>query len=91
MLTRARAPAGKAKLAGLKAPTDRILDGRDIVHLFRGEFDRADPDKYFLYYHLNHLQAVRQATWKLILPRPEDPAWLGRQARNRHIHPQPAC
>lgn len=77
-----------AKLAGTEPPTDRIIDGRDITHLWRGEFDKADPSKHFLYYHLNHLQAVRQGQWKLILPRPRNPAWLGVQARNRHIHPR---
>ncbi len=77
-----------AKLSGAKLPDDRVIDGKDISHLLRGEFARADPEKHYLYYHLNHLQAVRQGKWKLILPRPEDPEWLGVQARNRHIHPR---
>ena len=77
-----------ASLAGADLPTDRTIDGHDISALLRGDFDQADPDRYFLYYHLNHLQAVRQGNWKLILPRPENPQWLGGFARNRHIHPR---
>lgn len=76
------------RLAGANLPDDRIIDGQDILHLLHGKFDKADPEKHFLYFHLNHLQAVRQGKWKLILPRPEDPPWLGAQARNRHIHPK---
>ena len=77
-----------AELAQAKLPKDRVIDGRDISHLLRGEFDKADPQKSFLYYHLNHLQAVRQGKWKLILARPTDPPWLGPHARNPHIHPR---
>ncbi len=77
-----------AKLSGASIPEDRVIDGVDISHLLRGEFSKADASRHFLYFHLNHLQAVRQGKWKLILPRPEDPEWLGPQARNRHIHPR---
>ena len=77
-----------AKLAGGKMPQDRVIDGQDITHLLRGDFEKADPDKHLLYFHLNHLQAVRQGKWKLILPRPKHPEWLGRFARNSHIHPR---
>lgn len=77
-----------AALAGANVPRDRVIDGQDISHLLRGEFSKADPEKCFLYYHANHLQAVRQGQWKLILPRPEEPPWLGGFARNQHIHPR---
>ena len=77
-----------AKLAGTQAPTDRVLDGIDIRHLFHGEFDKADPDRSFRYYFINTLQAVRQGKWKLHLPRPANPAWLGPFSRNAHIHPK---
>ena len=76
-----------AKLAGTKAPTDRVIDGTDIRHLFVGAFHEADPDRVFRYYFINHLQAVRQGKWKLHLPRPARPGWLGPFANNRHIHP----
>lgn len=76
-----------AGLAGTEAPTDRVIDGVDIRHLFAGDFAKADPDRHFRYYFINHLQAVRQGKWKLHLPRPARPQWLGTFANNRHIHP----
>lgn len=77
-----------ARLAGAEAPTDRTLDGIDISPLFAGDFDEADPERYFAYYFINSLQAVRQGKWKLHLPRPARPPWLGRFSRNGHIAPE---
>ena len=77
-----------ATLAGARIPSDRVIDGEDISHLLQGDFAKAKRENHYLYFHLNHLQAVRVGKWKLILPRPEDPPWLGRQARNPHIHPR---
>ena len=74
-----------AKLAGTDAPTDRVLDGIDIRHLFEGKFDLADEERTFYYYFINSLQAVRQGKWKLHLPRPANPKWLGKFANNKHI------
>ncbi len=74
-----------AALAGAKVPGDRVLDGVDIRHLFQGDFDQADPERYFRYYFLNSLQAVRQGKWKLHLARPAEPEWLGKFRRNNHI------
>ena len=76
-----------AKLAGAEAPTDRVIDGEDIQHLFAGNFEKATKDKVFRYYFLNTLQAVRQEKWKLHLPRPARPSWLGGFTNNRHIAP----
>ena len=76
-----------ASLAGGTPPAGRVIDGEDIGHLFRGEFEKANPDKVFYYYFLTNLQAVRQGPWKLHLARPEQPGWLGPFARNGHIHP----
>jgi arylsulfatase len=74
-----------AAMAGAEAPTDRVLDGIDIRHLFQGDFEEADEDRYFRYYFINTLQAVRQGKWKLHLPRPANPPWLGHFSRNPHI------
>ncbi len=63
-----------AALAGAEVPTDRVIDGADIRHLFHGEFEKADPNKAFYYYQRSDLQAVRQGKWKLILPRASDPS-----------------
>ena len=57
-----------AALSGAKLPTDRVIDGSDIRHLFHGDFEKADPAKAFFYYLRVHLQAVRQGNWKLHLP-----------------------
>ncbi|MEM1294940.1 MAG: sulfatase [Verrucomicrobiota bacterium] len=74
-----------AKLAGTEAPTDRVIDGIDITHLFAGKFEEADKERVFAYYFINSLQAVRQGKWKLHLARPAAPPWLGRFAKNNHI------
>jgi len=76
-----------AKLAGAEVPTDRVIDGVDISPLFSGEFEKADPDRFFAYYFINSLQAVREGKWKLHLPRPANPPWLGNFSRNNHIAP----
>jgi hypothetical protein len=57
----------------------------DITALFAGKFEEADADRSFAYYFINTLQAVRQGKWKLHLPRPARPAWLGSFAKNSHI------
>ncbi len=77
-----------AQLAGAKVPADRVLDGVDIAPLFAGEFEAADENRFFAYYFINSLQAVRQGKWKLHLPRPANPPWLGKFAGNNHIAPE---
>ena len=76
-----------AALAGAKVPTDRVIDGDDIRHLFHGEFDKAETDKAFYYYLRVHLQAVRQGKWKLHLPRKKEPIGAAPFSRNTHIAP----
>ena len=56
-----------------------------VLLLFAGEFDKADPARVFRYYFLNSLQAVRQGKWKLHIPRPATPPWLGQFSKNNHI------
>jgi len=75
-----------AALAGVEPPSDRVIDGEDIQHLLAGDFAQANSDKYFAYYLLTNLQAVRQGPWKLHLARPAEPVWLQNFARNGHIH-----
>jgi arylsulfatase A-like enzyme len=74
-----------AGLAGAEVPTDRVLDGVNITHLFAGKFGEADEDRMFAYYFINSLQAVRQGKWKLHLSRPAQPEWLGQFGKNGHI------
>jgi arylsulfatase len=69
-----------AALAGTNPPADRKLDGLDLGAFLRapsGKSPRAD----FLFYSYTHLQAVRDARWKLVLPRPEYPKWTGFSGR----------
>lgn len=58
-----------AKLAGTRAPTDRVIDGVDIADLIQGKTDTLDRD-YFYYQH-DCLRAVRSGKWKLMLPHTE--------------------
>lgn len=58
-----------ARLAGTAAPTDRVIDGRDISRLIHGETDTLERN-YFYYQH-NCLRAVRAGKWKLMLAHTE--------------------
>jgi len=53
-----------ARLAGTSAPTDRVIDGRDVTPLLHGGQVAGQP---FLYYLADQLQAVRDGDWKLHL------------------------
>jgi arylsulfatase A-like enzyme len=57
-----------AQLAGTKAPTDRIIDGKNIWPLMTGKRGVKSPHKAFYYYQMDQLQAVRSGKWKLHLP-----------------------
>jgi arylsulfatase A-like enzyme len=76
-----------AALAGVDVPSDRVIDGEDIRHLFSGQFDKANTDKAYYYYLRVHLQAVRQGKWKLHLPRDKQPVGAAPFSDNRHIGP----
>jgi len=57
-----------ARLAGTKAPTDRIIDGKNIWSLMTGKRGAKSPHEAFYYYFRDQLQAVRSGKWKLQLP-----------------------
>lgn len=57
-----------ARLADAAAPTDRIIDGKDIWPLLSGQPGAGSPYEAFLYYYMAQLQAVRSGCWKLYLP-----------------------
>lgn len=57
-----------AKLAGGKAPTDRVIDGKDISQLMFKPGSKTPHEAYY-FYRGNNLQAVRSGKWKLNLPR----------------------
>jgi len=62
-----------AKLAGTKAPSDRIIDGKDIRDLMTGGKKAKSPHEAFYYYFRDQLQAVRSGKWKLHLARTTKP------------------
>jgi arylsulfatase len=76
-----------AHLSGATMPSDRVIDGTDISHLFHGKFEEGDPNKAFYYYLRGHLQAVRIGQWKLHLPREAEPIGAHPFSKNIHIHP----
>lgn len=52
-----------AALAGAPLPTDRVLDGIDLLPVLRG--DQPAPDRPFFYYRGSRLYAVRMGPWKI--------------------------
>jgi len=54
-----------ATLAGTAAPTDRVIDGRDIWPLLSGAEGAKTPHESFFYQQGGNLIAVRQGDWKL--------------------------
>jgi len=69
-----------ANLAGVSLPSDRVIDGRDIFPLVSGKTEKGPHEAYFFYCY-THLQGVRSGDWKLVLPRPARPGWMGWWAR----------
>ena len=54
-----------AKLADVEPPTDRVIDGRDILPLLEGRDGATTPHEYYYYYRGNRLEAIRSGPWKL--------------------------
>ena len=54
-----------ARIAGTDAPSDRIIDGKDIRPLMFGDKDAASPHDAFFYYFKDNIDAVRSGKWKL--------------------------
>ena len=69
-----------AGLAGTSAPRERVIDGKDIYPLLSGRTEKG-PHEFYFYYCYTHLQGVRSGRWKLVLPRPARPKWMGWWAR----------
>ncbi len=56
------------RMAGGGPPMDRVIDGKDIGPLIRGEAGAKSPHRAFYYYYMEQLQAVRSGRWKYHLP-----------------------
>lgn len=68
-----------AKLGGAKLAGDRKLDGVDVSAIWTDP--SANPRSEMRYYSYTHLQALRTDRWKLVLPRPAHPQWVGWSGR----------
>ena len=49
--------------AGVSLPTDRVIDGKDLLPLLSGKADRS-PHEAIFFYKVRELQAVRCGPWK---------------------------
>ncbi|CAA6677537.1 MULTISPECIES: sulfatase [unclassified Lentimonas] len=67
-------------LAGQTLPSNLVIDGKDLTPLLTGATDDS-PHEYYYYYCYTGLQAIRDARWKLVLPRASKPKWMGWWAR----------
>ena len=73
-----------AKLAGTQAPTDRVIDGKDIWPLMSAEKGATTPHEAFFYHTARgQLAAVRSGRWKFHLNPPR------RRRRPRKGQPKP--
>ena len=58
-----------AKAVGTEAPTDRVIDGKDLTPLLLNGGKTSEPVHEALYFYWDqHLQAVRSGKWKLHFP-----------------------
>ncbi|MFC1762471.1 sulfatase [Planctomycetota bacterium] len=65
-----------ANLADQSLPTDLTIDGKDLMPLFTGATSES-PHEYYYYYCYTGLHGIRDARWKLVLPRKATPEWMG--------------
>ncbi|MDP0491596.1 MAG: sulfatase-like hydrolase/transferase [Verrucomicrobiota bacterium JB023] len=65
-----------SSIAGVELPTDRVIDGKNILSVLRGK-TTASPHELLYYYNGTNLQAVSKGKWKLHLPREaeDQPFW----------------
>ncbi len=53
-----------AAITGAQLPTDRIIDGENILPLMTGERAKSPHDSYYYYSGNSQIHAVRQGDWK---------------------------
>eukprot|EP00903_Cladosiphon_okamuranus_P004146 g4144.t1 len=71
-------------LAGVELPTDRKIDGKNILDLLTGK-STVSPHEYYYYYNGLNLQGVRTEKWKLQLPRriEDQPYWARKETPSK--------
>ena len=47
---------------------EKIIDGKSVLQLLKGETDKGRQEAYFFYYRVNELFGVRYGKWKLYFP-----------------------
>lgn len=62
-----------ANMAGADVPTDRVIDGKDIMSIMKGESKGNSDVFYYFRGRTNKIYAVRKGDWKLVFVRtPKD-------------------
>lgn len=62
-----------AHIGGAEIPTDRIIDGKDVLAVLKSEPGAKSPHEALYYYQNFELVAVRGPTWKLLFPDKQNP------------------
>jgi len=57
-----------AALGGAEIPTDRVIDGKNILPLLKGEAGAKSPHSAFFGIGGKQIQSARQGPWKIVLP-----------------------
>ena len=50
-------------LAGVELPTDRVIDGKDMIGLLTGTQDKPTHEAFY-FYHYDKLEGIRMGDWK---------------------------
>lgn len=66
-----------AEIIGKELPQDRVYDGESLLPVLTGEGRMDDGERTYYYYLQTTLLGVRKGPWKLLVPRPATPEWLG--------------
>ena len=83
-------------LAGLEVPDDRIIDGKDIQGLMRGQ-DKVSPHDVLYFFHYCGIEGMRRDNWKLFreinthawpIPLDKKDTFLGAAAASRDYQPE---
>ena len=65
-----------AAAGGARLPTDRVIDGRNLLPLVTGETDMVERDNDAIYWSSGFYKVVRAGDWKLHVNERQDRSWL---------------
>ncbi len=69
-----------ARMAGVELPSNKKIDGKDMMPLLTAQTDKSAHETFF-YYKYTHMDAIRDTRFKLVFAReanPKDIGWYGR-------------